>query len=293
MGQMTVEQWYGTIKTGLTKKLTENKEALPAGFNQQRFILNCITVIQDMMKDDKKKAQLEKINPETIPVCLAKAAYLGLDFFNGECYAIPYGGNLSFQTDYKGEIKLCKRYSKNKIKDIFAKVVRQGDFFMEEVDGGKQNVQYRPKPFSNEKMIGAFAIVVFEDGSMMYDTMSSEDIENVRNTYSKAKDSQAWKSSTGEMYKKTVLRRLCKLIDLDFDNIEQQKAYEDGGDVVFNQQSLPGATTGQALLPENDKPVDAFAAIKAQKQAEPVIDGMILEEAKEAVAYGFDGRELL
>lgn len=125
MGQMTVEQWYGTIKTGLTKKLTENKEALPAGFNQQRFILNCITVIQDMMKDDKKKAQLEKINPETIPVCLAKAAYLGLDFFNGECYAIPYGGNLSFQTDYKGEIKLCKRYSKNKIKDIFAKVVRE------------------------------------------------------------------------------------------------------------------------------------------------------------------------
>lgn len=279
MGQMTVEQWYGTIKTGLTKKLTENKEALPAGFNQQRFILNCITVIQDMMKDDKKKAQLEKINPETIPVCLAKAAYLGLDFFNGECYAIPYGSNLSFQTDYKGEIKLCKRYSKNKIKDIFAKVVRQGDFFMEEVDGGKQNVQYRPKPFSNEQMIGAFAIVVFEDGSMMYDTMSSEDIENVRNTYSKAKDSQAWKSSAGEMYKKTVLRRLCKLIDLDFDNIEQQKAYEDGGDVVFNQQSLPGATTGQALLPENDKPVDAFAAIKAQKQAEPVIDGMILEEA--------------
>lgn len=279
MGQMTVEQWYGTIKTGLTKKLTENKEALPAGFNQQRFILNCITVIQDMMKDDKKKAQLEKINPETIPVCLAKAAYLGLDFFNGECYAIPYGGNLSFQTDYKGEIKLCKRYSKNKIKDIFAKVVRQGDFFMEEVDGGKQNVQYRPKPFSNEQMIGAFAIVVFEDGSMMYDTMSSEDIENVRNTYSKVKDSQAWKSSTGEMYKKTVLRRLCKLIDLDFDNIEQQKAYEDGGDVVFNQQSLPGATTGQALLPENDKPVDAFAAIKAQKQAEPVIDGMVLEEA--------------
>lgn len=279
MGQMTVEQWYGTIKTGLTKKLTENKEALPAGFNQQRFILNCITVIQDMMKDNKKKEQLEKINPETIPVCLAKAAYLGLDFFNGECYAIPYGENLTFQTDYKGEIKLCKRYSKNKIKDIFAKVVRQGDFFMEEVDGGKQNVQYRPKPFSNEQMIGAFAIVVFEDGSMMYDTMSSEDIENVRNTYSKMKDSQAWKSSTGEMYKKTVLRRLCKLIDLDFDNIEQQKAYEDGGDVVFNQQSLPGATTGQALLPENDKPVDAFAAIKAQKQAEPVIDGMILEEA--------------
>lgn len=117
MGQMTVEQWYGTIKTGLTKKLTENKEALPAGFNQQRFILNCITVIQDMMKDDKKKAQLEKINPETIPVCLAKAAYLGLDFFNGECYAIPYGGslnNLAYYDDTQIVDCQCRKfYSEN------------------------------------------------------------------------------------------------------------------------------------------------------------------------------------
>lgn len=279
MAQMTTKEWYAAIQTGLVKKLTENKEALPAGFNQQRFVLNCITVIQDMMKDEKKKAQLEKINPETIPVCLAKAAYLGLDFFNGECYAILYGGNISFQTDYKGEIKLCKRYSKNKIKDIFAKVVREGDEFSEIIDAGKQNIYFKPIPFSDKDMIGAFAVVVFEDGSMMYDTMSKKDIENVRNTYSKAKDSQAWRSSTGEMYKKTVLRRLCKLIDLDFDNIEQAKAYEDGGDVEFkNQQTLPG-TAGQALLPENDKPVDAFAAVKAQKQSEPVIEGMVLEEA--------------
>lgn len=77
MGQMTVEQWYGTIKTGLTKKLTENKEALPAGFNQQRFILNCITVIQDMMKDDKKKAQLEKINPGDHPGLLSESSVPG------------------------------------------------------------------------------------------------------------------------------------------------------------------------------------------------------------------------
>lgn len=112
MGQMTVEQWYGTIKTGLTKKLTENKEALPAGFNQQRFILNCITVIQDMMKDNKKKEQLEKINPETIPVCLAKAAYLGLDFFNGECYAIPYGGN---RRSRGGCVSSCLAKSQRKV----------------------------------------------------------------------------------------------------------------------------------------------------------------------------------
>lgn len=276
MGQISTEEWLGTIQSGLIGKLTENKEALPKGFNQQRFVLNCITVIQDMLKDDKKKEQLAKVKIETIPVCLAKAAYLGLDFFNGECYAIPYGGNISFQTDYKGEIKLCKMYSKNKIKDIYAKVVRDGDTFVEEIDGGRQNISFKPIPFSDADMIGAFAVVVFHDGSMMYDTMSKKDIESVRENYSKAKNSQAWRDSTGEMYKKTVLRRLCKLIDLDFGNIEQARAYNDGGDMAFkNRPELDGAS-GQAALPERVQPVDALAMMAAQR--EMAVDGLELEE---------------
>lgn len=268
MAQMTTEQYLTSIQDGLIAELTKHKEALPPGFNRERFILNCITVIQDMMKDNKKKDQLSKVDIKTIPICLAKGAYLGLDFFNGECYAIPYGGNMQFQTDYKGEIKLCKKYSKNPIKDIFAKVVREGDFFVEEIESGEQKVHFKPQPFSNSAMIGAFAIVVYKDGSMLYDTMSKEDIENVRNNYSKAKDSPAWKNSPGEMYKKTVLRRLCKLIDLNFDSIEQQIAFEDGGDATFENRQISG-TGQQAALPDNGAPVDVSEQIRraqAQRQ---------------------------
>jgi len=266
---VTTKEWLGSIQAGLLKQLTDNQKALPQGFNKDRFILNCMTVIQDMLRDSKKKDQLSKVDVTTIPICLAKGAFLGLDFFNGECYAIPYGGEMKFQTDYKGEIKLCKRYSKNKIKDIYAKVVREGDFFEESVDAGVQNVVYKPVPFSNKPLIGAFAIVVFKDGSMMYDTMGKEEIENVRKTYSKAQNSQAWVSSTGEMYKKTVLRRLCKLIDLDFDNIEQMLAYEDGGDAEFKNNMLPG--NAPAALPDKGEPVDVFAQIKpADKEPVPV-----------------------
>ena len=68
-------------KTGLTKKLTENKEALPAGFNQQRFILNCITVIQDMMKDNKKKEQLEKVQLITLILSCHALLYRVLSFW--------------------------------------------------------------------------------------------------------------------------------------------------------------------------------------------------------------------
>lgn len=154
-------------------------------------------------------------------------------------------------------------------------MVREGDFFEESVDSGVQNVIYKPLPFSNKPMVGAFAIVVFKDGSMLYDTMGKEEIENVRNTYSKAANSQAWVSSTGEMYKKTVLRRLCKLIDLDFDNIEQMRAYEDGGDAEFRNTALPGNT--QAALPDNGTPVDVFAQVRDAREKEPVPAGNIPE----------------
>ena len=264
MAEMTEKQWLSGVQSSIIKELTTHKAALPAGFNQERFALNTVTVISEMLKDKKKKLELGKITFESMAVCLCKAAYLGLDYFNGECYAIPYGGELSFQTDYKGEIKMCKRFSRNPIKDIYAKVVREGDFFLEEVDGGVQNVRFKPLPFSNNPMIGSFAIVVFRDGSMMYDTMSAEEIEKVRDTYSKKKDSQAWISSTGEMYKKTVLRRLCKLIDLDFDNIEQQKAYLAGGDVEF-ENGQPVYLDGRSVavaLPDNGAPVDVFAQVQ-------------------------------
>lgn len=264
MGQMTNEEYLTGIQNGLLDQLGKHKEALPPGFNKERFILNSITVIRDMMKDEKQREKLQDVKMETIPLCLAKGAYLGLDFFNGECYAIPYKGNMQFQTDYKGEIKLCKRYSKNPIKDIFAKAVREGDFFEEEIDCGVQRIIYKPKPFSNAGIIGAFAIVVYKDGSMLYDTMSKEEIEKVRNTYSKAKDSPAWRNSPGEMYKKTVIRRLCKSIDLDFDSIEQVRAYEDGGDAVFENTMI--SESPRAELPEKEKPVDVFAQAKAKRR---------------------------
>ena len=106
----------------------------------------------------------------------------------------------------------------------------------------------------------------------MYDAMSKDDIENVRNTYSKAKDSQAWKSSTGEMYKKTVLRRLCKLIDLNFDNVEQRQAFYAGGDVEFENGQpvyLDDRKDDAAALPDKGVPVNVFAQQQAYREPVP------------------------
>ena len=292
----TVSEYLDSVNNNLMTELTKQEGAMPPGFNKKRFALNCVTMIQDMMKDKNKMEKLSTIDIKSIVTCLMKGAYLGLDFFNGECYAIPYGpsrreeeearknntravGQMKFQTDYKGEVKLAKKYSKNPIKDIFAKVVREGDEFYEEVKGGVQQIYFKPKTFSTADMIGAFAIATFLDGSMIYETMSKDEIEAVRRNYSKAPDSDAWKKSTGEMYKKTVLRRLCKLVDLNFDTIEQAKAFDEGGDAEFTQieQNRPLA------LPSQENPVDVTSQIRNMKKKEPVPAEERHEEKKDQV----------
>lgn len=224
MSAIPKKEYLAMIQNGIETELAQNIKALPDGFNRQRFTLNCIAVLKDNLKD------WNDIDTTSIITTFAKGAYLGLDFFNGECYAIPYNGVAKFQTDYKGEIKLCKKYSKNPIKDIYAKNVREGDFFEECIEDGRQTISYKPVPFSDKPIIGTFAVVLFKDGGMMYDTMSASEIESIRKAFSKAQNSIAWKETPGEMYKKTVLRRLCKLIDWDFDNYEQQQAFQEGGD---------------------------------------------------------------
>lgn len=217
------ENQLAKVHGKLNKLLIEKTEALPKDFNQTRFLQNCMTVLQDVKG-------IDKADPTSIARTMLKGAFLGLDFFNKECYAIIYGGQVQFQTDYKGEIKLAKKYSINPIKDIYAKLVRSGDDFSEEIVNGNQVINFKPLPFNDSAIVGAFAVCLFADGTMIYDTMSKQEIEDTRKHYSKQADGQAWTKSTGEMYKKTVLRRLCKMIEIDFENQEQKKAFEDVSD---------------------------------------------------------------
>lgn len=235
-----------TAHNQLEKLLVSKAGALPKDFNQTRFLQNCMTVLQDTKG-------IEKVQPITIARTMLKGAFLGLDFMNKECYAIPYGNSLQFQTDYKGEVKLAKKYSINPIKDIYAKLVRVGDDFVEEIRDGQQYISFKPQPFNDGEIIGAFAVCFYNDGSMIYETMSKKEIEAVRDNYSKMPKGPTWTKSYGEMCKKTVLRRLCKNISLDFDSIEQRQAWEDGADTEFKDQQQP---KGKAKNILDDKEIE-------------------------------------
>ena len=243
--------------------MAESVAAIPDGFNRQRFVMNCLAVL----KGDSER--WNGVSTASITETFLKGACLGLDFFNGECYAIPYGKEANFQTDYKGELKLAKKYSKNPIKDIYAKNVREGDFFEEKIEDGRQAVSFKPIPFSNKPIIGTFAVVVFKDGSMLYETMSKDECEGIRKGFSKAANSPAWTKTPGEMYKKTVLRRLLKFVDLDFDSTEQISAFKDGAD--FDSEKVVEAEVVETHNPFAEK------AGKMEAQPPMQVGGLDLE----------------
>ena len=243
----------------LTDKLVSVEAALPKDFNRERFVQNCLSVMNE-------KPELAKINKAELVQGLCKAAYLGLDFMSKECYLIPYGNSVQFQTDYKGEKKFVKNYSIRPIQEIYAKVVREGDTFKEKIIDGRPSIDFEPLPFNGNDIVGAFAVVLYKDGGMEYEVMTTKDINSVRNNYSKASNSKAWKNSWDEMAKKTVLRRLCKHIETDFESVEARKVWEEASDsnIVRNEKS--------------DEIVDAFAD-------ETVIDAEYTEVYEEIPEY--------
>ncbi len=250
-------QYCADIQTQLNTQLVHSRDAIPQSLNQQKFILNSIEVLKGIN-------DVTKIRPADVIKVLMRGAFLGLDFFAGECYAIKYGNSLQFQTDYKGEIKVIKQYSIKPIFDIYAEVVREGDEYQKIVSAdGKKTIEFKPKPFNDAPIIGAFAMVLYMDGSYHTEDISKADIEAIRTGFSKAPNSPAWRLRYPEMCKKTILRILCKHININF-TTEQQKAFEAGGDCSFNKE-------------ESSEPViNPFADVIQAEVVEPPLE--VIEE---------------
>lgn len=219
MQTTALQETKNTFSAALSSKLDSVSNALPKDFNKARFTQNALALLND-------NPEIAKYGQAQIIGGLLKGAYLGLDFYSKECYLIPYGKNLNYQTDYRGEKKLAKKYSIRPIKDIFAEVVRDGDDFSIGIKDNERVINFKPKPFNTGSIIGAFAVVEYQDGGIGTDMMSLEELENTRK-HSKASNSPAWRDFTSEMYRKTVLRRLCKHIEIDFENPTQRATYNE------------------------------------------------------------------
>lgn len=225
-----------SFSESLTNSLMEVKDGLPVDFNMQRFVQNAVA----LLNENEQLANFAKqYGTGQIKQGMVRASFLGLDFLSKEAYLIPYGKTLNFMLDYRGCKKLAKTYSIRPIRDIYAEVVRNGDEFSKEFIDGNTKVTFKPIPFNDSDVIGAFAVVVFEDGGITCETMSLKELGVVRSK-SKSQNSMAWKDFTTEMYRKTILHRLCKGIELDF-SAKQREIFDADVAINKNAEDIPEA----------------------------------------------------
>jgi recombination protein RecT len=215
-----------TFSETLTDKLISVESALPKDFNITRFTQNALALIND-------NPQLQKINKAQLIQGLLKCSYMGLDVMNKEAYLIPYGQSLQVQVSYTGMAKFCKKYAIRPIQDIASYIVREGDVFESGIKDNKAYINFTPKPFNTGEIVGCFAVVYYKDNSIDFETMTTEEINQVRTSYSKQANGSTWKNSWSEMARKTVLRRLMKHIETDFESTEMKQAWDETSDSEF------------------------------------------------------------
>lgn len=203
----------------LDGRLVSIEDALPKDLNKTRFVQNALTVVQE-------NKDIQKFPQEQILAGLVKGAVLGLDFMNHEAYLVGYGSQLQFQLSYRGAVKLAKKYSIEPIKGVHADVVRDGDVFNYEVKDNKTVINFKPIPFNNGEVIGAYAYVEFENGDIVAELMNIDELNAVQKS-SKMGNGGAWKSYPNEMRKKSVIKRLMKHIDLEMETPQQRQIYDD------------------------------------------------------------------
>lgn len=188
--------------------------AFPKDYN----VMNSLTGAYLIMKettDKNGKCILESCSQASIANSLMDMCTLGLNASKKQGYFISYGGKCQFQKSYFGNITLARR---NGLKKINAEIIYEGDTFKYHIEKGRKVIDVHEQDFmniDNDKLIGAYAVAIMDDGSEEVEIMNINQLkkawnqrmgglkEDASSTHMKFKD---------QMAKKTVINRLCKII---------------------------------------------------------------------------------
>lgn len=210
--QQQFTQELKTLDAQLIGRKKDFEDCLPASCKFEMFIRVIKTAIvqtPDLMKADRASLLLSCV----------KAAQDGLLPNGREAALVPYktkqkDGSYKLFVQYMPMIGgvLKKVRNSGELANILPAIVYENDKFNYSL-GYKSNIKHKPNLINPGNPIAVYAIAKMKDGSIYSEVMGVSEIEKIRNI-SKARDSIAWKEHWGEMAKKTVIRRLSKLLPM-------------------------------------------------------------------------------
>lgn len=191
-------------------------------------------VVPDHIKIDKlirvcqsqinSNPDLGMVEPAKLMAGIMRCAQLGLEpgAAFSKVHLIPFNNRkkgtkeLNVIVGYQGLIELARR--SGEVSEIYAETIRANDNF--EISHGLNRDLKHSFDFGKPRgeIIGSYAVCKYKDGGHHFITLDLEELEAVR-TRSKYPN-PIWKSDTGEMAKKTAIRRLAKLMPLTSEKSE-------------------------------------------------------------------------
>jgi recombination protein RecT len=188
--------------------------ALPKGANYVRFARSALTATFTNPK-------LLDCTQASFLNCLMRLAQANLEPDGRRAHLIPRKNkdgtvHCTLQIDYKGIAEQARRYGD--VTYIHCDVVCDNDQFEYRFGTGAK-LEHIPAVGGRGAVWCAYAFVRQKDGTEEFDVMSTEEIETVRRR-SPAADDGPWVTDWREMAKKTVFRRLSKILTLSPELVE-------------------------------------------------------------------------
>jgi recombination protein RecT len=126
---------------------------------------------------------------------------------------VAYKDKAQWQAMYQG--LLLRAWRTGKIKWIGAYVVHEGDLWAHHIDSTGEHFRHEPKGSTAGKMIGVYAAATTIDGGTFVAFLPKDEADKIRDESKARREDSPWHKWPGEMYKKTALRRLAKMLPID------------------------------------------------------------------------------
>jgi len=123
---------------------------------------------------------------------------------------VPYKGNCQYIPMYQGLLRRFRR--SGQFKWITANIVRKGEVFEHYIDETGEHFKHVPGDNDDTAIIKIYALALTKDGALFVTVIPIAEADRIR-AFSKAQREDApWKLWPEEMYRKTALRRLSKVL---------------------------------------------------------------------------------
>lgn len=222
---------------------------LPSHIPAPKFMRTVVGAVQN-------NPSILECNKQSIYAACQKAAQDGLILDGREAALVKFGGACQYMPMVAGILK--KLRNSGQLSTITAQTVHKADAFkynpaMDDVPN------HNPDWFGDRgEMIGAYAVARMKDGGVVVEVMNMQQINKVR-AVSRASSKGPWVDWPEEMAKKTVLRRLAKMLPSSAD-IDQMFSHDNE-----NYDLERDAATE----PKQEGRTKAADAILSQSKSEP------------------------